>query len=87
MSGAFPTLLNKRAKILAGLNRTDMMFLGGGYLLLSIFKVSGITGLILNALVLLVVKLVSRKLPRGFVKELMAPQKLEWGYKMENSNE
>lgn len=83
MNSAFPTLLNKRAKILAGLNRTDLAFLGGGYLLLSFFKVSGITGLIFNAIVLLIVKLVTNKLPRGFFREINAPEELKWSYTWE----
>jgi len=86
MSSAFPTLLNKKAKILAGMNRMDLMFLGGGYLLLSWLRVSGILSLILNALLLLVVKLVTRKLPKGFVRELFASRKFLWGYKIGELN-
>ena len=87
MDSSFPTLLKKRAKILGGFNRGDLFVLGGGYLLLSIFRISGIKGLILNALVLISFKYLSRKIPAGFFKGLRSPKIIKWGYIMEEIDE
>ena len=85
-NSAFPTLLNRKAKIFAGLNRSDLMVVGGCYLVLSWLRVSGITALVINALVLFSFKIITRKLPKGFFREINASKALKWSYKLGRTN-
>ena len=83
-NSSFPTLLNRKAKIIAGMNRIDLMVMGGGYLILSWLKVSGIPGLIIIVSILFIFKLATKHLPKGFMKEINAPKKIKWSYKLED---
>ncbi len=83
---SFPTLLNRRAKVLAGLNRTELSIMGAVYLLLSWLHVAGVVALLLDVVVLLIYKWSQRKLPRRFMQELGASKIFSWWNKLEDLN-
>ncbi len=78
----FPTLLNSKATILGAFTRFDLVILGGSYLILSWMKVSGFISLLINALVYMMLKLMERKLPKGFFKGLRSRKVLKWNYEL-----
>lgn len=75
---SYPALLNKRAKVLLNLNRTDLVFSSGVLLLFSFLGVSGVNGLLLNIALLVVFKVVSLKLPKSFFELSKSPTFFEW---------
>ncbi|OFZ38162.1 MAG: hypothetical protein A2504_17045 [Bdellovibrionales bacterium RIFOXYD12_FULL_39_22] len=83
---SFPMLLNRKAKVLAGLNRTELSIMGVVYLLLSWIHVAGVVALLLDVAVLLIYKWMQRKLPRRFLQELGAPRILSWWNKLGGLN-
>lgn len=83
MNSSFPTLLHKRAKILGGLTRIDLCLLGLNYLLLSFINASGIVALLSNVILLLVIKLIQRHIPKGLLKFINAPREYPWAYSLE----
>ena len=87
MNSSFPTLLNKRAKLFASMNRSDLMVTGAGYLVLSWTRISGITGLIIIGCSLFIFKLATRYFPKGFLKEINCEKVLKWCYKLEAVHE
>ncbi|MEX0799356.1 MAG: hypothetical protein WD025_07920 [Bacteriovoracaceae bacterium] len=86
-NSTFPALLNRRAKMLGNLNRSDLIFVGGTFLVSSYLKISGITGLLLNLSLLAIFKILSSKLPKGFVEQVMAPKELAWKKKFGGDDE
>lgn len=72
---------------MGSLTRFDLVILGGCYLILSWMKVSGLLSLGINAFVFLILKLVDRNLPSGFIKGLRSARVLKWNYQMGKSYE
>jgi len=83
----FPTLLKSRATIIGNFTRFDFVILGGSYLILSWFKVSGILSLAINASLYFILKLIENKLPKGFFLGLRGKRMLLWSYKLGRLNE
>jgi len=79
-SKEFPTLLNRQAKILFNLTRTDLGLMGGSFLTLSWLGVTGLSCLVVNLLILVAFKIYMQNTPRGFLKELVTKDELEWQY-------
>ncbi|PIP93489.1 MAG: hypothetical protein COW00_14615 [Bdellovibrio sp. CG12_big_fil_rev_8_21_14_0_65_39_13] len=78
----FPTLLKSRATLLGNFTRLDLLILGGSYLTLSFFKVSGILSLGINAVLYMSLKLIERHLPKGYFKGLLCTRYLPWSYQL-----
>ncbi|HLE12832.1 MAG: hypothetical protein A2504_00355 [Bdellovibrionales bacterium RIFOXYD12_FULL_39_22] len=85
-NSAFPTLLNRRARLFAGMRRSDLMVIGVGYIVLSWLHVAGISGLVINAILLFLFKIANSYLPRGFFLQIFSPKVLNWSYRMEVAN-
>lgn len=85
--GRFPTMLNKKATMLGSLTRYDLVVLGTSYLMLSWMKVSGLYSLATNALLLLVLKFIQRRLRPGFFSHLGDEKQLEWSYQLGGKHE
>lgn len=83
----YPTLLNKKATMLGSLTRTDLLIVGVFYLLLSWMKVSGLYALVIIAIVVLLLKVVKKKIPKGFLIHLNDEEKLPWSFKLRGENE
>ncbi|MCK5074337.1 MAG: hypothetical protein KAQ98_12985 [Bacteriovoracaceae bacterium] len=81
-NSAFPTLLNKRAKIFASLNRADMAVMGIGFLFMSWIGVGGISAILIGIGLLAISKLVQSKLPKGYFRHLIPVRILKWSYKL-----
>ncbi len=62
----YPTLLNKKATMLGSLTRYDLIAVGVCYLFLSWMKVTGIYSLIINALLVLALKIIKQRFQAGF---------------------
>tara|TARA_B110000908_G_C9974960_1_gene322897 strand:+ start:274 stop:552 length:279 start_codon:yes stop_codon:yes gene_type:complete len=69
---SYPTLLNKRATMLGSLTRYDLSVIGVSYLVLSAMKVSGMYSLMINAFLLLILKVIKQRFQVGFFKHLGA---------------
>lgn len=65
-TNCYPNLLNNKAKMLGNLTRYDLAIVGMTYLILSWMKVSGPYSLAINAIVLLLTKVIRTKFQRGF---------------------
>lgn len=74
----YPTLLNKRARIFADFNRSDLVVLGISFLVSSQFNMGGILSLILMMTTLFLFKSLTARLPRKFFKLLMTSKSLPW---------
>lgn len=83
----FPTLLTKKATMLASLTRFDLGVLGSSYLILSWMKVSGIYSVIVNAVLLLLLKVCQKRFMSGFFRFLNEERCLKWAYKLEGHDE
>jgi len=79
-SKEFPTLLNRQAKILFNLTRADLGLMGGSFLTLSWLGVTGLYSLIVNLILLVSFKIYMQNTPKGFLKELVTTDELEWQY-------
>ena len=77
-STAYPTLLNRRARIFASLNRVDLIVLGVTYLSLSKLGFSGIEILVISLLYLVVNKLLMSRLERNLIKGVTRVRVLDW---------
>jgi hypothetical protein len=86
-NSSYPALLNKRARILASLNRTDLIVVGTNYLILSQLKISAITILIISGILLVVTKILTRKLEKGFVENIFSRRIINWHQKIGGVNE
>jgi len=84
---SYPALLNKRARILASLNRTDLIVLGCNYLIMSNLKISGWKIICISLGLLVVTKLVTGRLEKGFFENLLSKRIIEWNYKIGGLNE
>lgn len=69
-SVTYPNLLERKARVFATLNRNDLMFVGGMFMLFSLFKLNGIITLSFIAVSLWSFKFISSKLPKGFIQEV-----------------
>ncbi len=80
---SYPALLNKRARILASLNRTDLLVLGCNYLIMSNLKISGWKIICISLVVLIITKFITSRLEKGFFETLFTKRIINWNYKME----
>jgi hypothetical protein len=83
----YPALLNRRARIFASLNRVELMTLAITYLFLSAIKVGGIKAILINLVVLVVMKVLNSKMPKGFLKNFRSKSTLDWSGKLGEINE
>lgn len=74
----YPSLLDKRARIFASLNRSELIVLAFTYLILSYLGLGGIKALLLNVVVLVLVKLINTKLERGFFELINSKTLYDW---------
>lgn len=74
----YPTLLNKRARIFASLNRVDLITLGITYLVVSKLDYSGIEILLVSLFFLIINKYLMSRLERGFLKGLSRTKVIDW---------
>ena len=83
----FPTLLNKRARIFANLNRIELAVMAIIYLGFSAIKVSGLLTLTVNVLILILMKFVSSRTQRGFFRGLRSSNEFQWHGKLKRTYE
>ena len=74
----YPALLNRRARIFASLNRSDLVVLGLSYLVLTKLGLSGVMILLVSIIILLTHKLLMNRLRRGFFKGLSRTRVIDW---------
>ncbi len=74
----YPTLLNKRARIFASLNRVDLIILGITYLVFSNLNYSGIEILLISLFFLIINKYFMSRLERRFLKGLSRTKVIDW---------
>ncbi|MBT4789944.1 MAG: hypothetical protein HON90_00105 [Halobacteriovoraceae bacterium] len=74
----YPTLLNRRARIFANLNRVELVFLASTYLFLSFIGIGGMKALLINIVQLLLFKLVSAKVGKSFFRFLRSTRLYYW---------
>ena len=74
----YPTLLNKRARIFASLNRVDLIILGITYLVSSKLDYSGIEILLISLFFLIINKYLMSRLERSFLKGLSRTKVIDW---------
>lgn len=74
----YPTLLNKRARIFASLNRVDLITLGITYLVVSKLDYSGIEILLISLFFLIINKYLMSRLERSFLKGLSRTKVIDW---------
>lgn len=74
----FPHLLANKATLFASFTRYDLITVGGCYLVLSWLKVSGLTALFINILVLLSLRLSKKWIQVGFFKSLFKKRQYCW---------
>jgi hypothetical protein len=86
-NSSYPALLNKRARILASLNRTDLIVVGTNYLVLSQLKISAIKILIISGVLLVVTKVLTRRLEKGFLENIFSRRIIKWHQKIGGVNE
>lgn len=86
-NSSYPALLNKRARILASLNRTDLIVVGTNYLILSQLKISAIKILIISGVLLVVTKVLTRRLEKGFFENIFSKRIINWHQKIGGVNE
>jgi hypothetical protein len=84
---SYPALLNKRARILASLNRTDLIVLGCNYLIMSNLKISGWKIICISLALLVITKFVTSRLEKGFFENLITKRIIKWNYKIGGLNE
>jgi len=86
-NSTYPTLLNKRARILANLNRAELALLASVYLILSYLGVGGIPALLINIVILVFIKVISTRLSSGFMEHFTSPKQLNWSMALGGLNE
>ena len=77
-SSRYPALLNKRARIFASLNRSDLLVLGISYLALTRIGLSGVKILLLSIMILFVNKLIVSRLQKNFIKGISRTRVIDW---------
>jgi len=82
MGSRFPSMLKNEARIIGSLTRSDLMIIGVLYLTMSFILKGGIEVVLFISIFLFIFKKVSKKVNRGFLKELNEPQALSWSYKI-----
>ena len=78
----YPALLNRRARIFASLNRAELTTLAIIYMILSSLKVGGVTSILVNLCVLVLMKILKARTPRGFFAKLRSPSSFKWRGKL-----
>ena len=74
----FPTLLNRRAWIVANINRAELVVMAMAYLILSRVGIVGVSLLISELCLLVILKAVAMKTKMGFFINLRSPKSLNW---------
>ena len=77
-NSSYPALLNKRARIFASLNRSDLVVLGLSYLILTKVGLSGIKILLFSIVILFINKLIVGKLQKSFFKGMSRTRVIDW---------
>lgn len=77
-SSSYPALLNKRARIFASLNRSDLLVLGISYLVLTRIGLSGVKILLLSIVILFINKLIVSRLQKNFIKGISRTRVIDW---------
>lgn len=77
-SSNYPALLNKRARIFASLNRSDLIVLGISYLALTRIGLSGIKILLFSIVILFINKLIVSRLQKNFIKGISRTRVIDW---------
>ncbi len=77
-SSSYPALLNKRARIFASLNRSDLLVLGFSYLALTRLGLSGLKILLFSIIILFINKLILSNLQRNFFKGISRTRVIDW---------
>jgi hypothetical protein len=72
----YPTLLRKKATLMGNFTRFHLTLVGIIYLILSWMKVSGLYALVINAVALLIIMTLERRLPKGFFLHLLEERRL-----------
>jgi len=75
----YPTLLNRKATMLGSLTRYDLLAVGLCYLFLSWVKVTGIYSLIINALLVLALKMIKQRFQTGYFIHLNGERVIKSG--------
>jgi hypothetical protein len=83
-NSVYPTLLNRRARIFASLNRQDLIILGANYLILSKLGASSLLTLVISAGLLVVSKFIQGRVELGFFKNLFSNRIISWGGSLKN---
>jgi hypothetical protein len=83
----FPSFLSSKAKIYLNFTRVDFLILGVGYLILSKLSSNTLVSFGINAIILILFKFFTSKMPRGFLRFLRESKNIEWAYQMEERNE
>ena len=86
MNSSFPTMLKNKATFLGSLTRFDLIILGCVFMILSIIEVSSLVALLINVTVLILIKFLQKKLPKGFFRLVKDDTHLPWAYKLEDIN-
>ena len=79
----FPTLLSKKATMMLGLTRYDLMVFGISLMMSSWIGVKGLTAWITNIVILIVFRNIRTRLPKGIFQHLFDSKRLEWSYKIQ----
>ena len=78
----YPSLLNKKARIFASLNRMELIILASTYLFLSYLKIGGILALIINIFILTTIKFLKSRFERGFIELIFSKTLYLWQGKL-----
>ncbi len=81
-TNSYPTLLNKKATMLASLTRIDLTVVGGCYLVLSRLKISGLYSLVIILLILSLMRFIRKYIKVGYLKHIADSRRLCWGFKL-----
>lgn len=77
-SSSYPALLNKRARIFASLNRSDLLVLGISYLALTRIGLSGVKILLSSIVILFINKVIVSRLQKNFIKGISRTRVIDW---------
>ena len=78
----YPSLLHKKARIFASLNRKELIILACTYLFLSYLKIGGVLALIINIFILTIIKIFKSRFERGFLELIFSKTLYQWSGKL-----
>lgn len=73
---SFPGLLNERSRVLANLNRIELLILGGVYTAFSLLKINGIATIVALSVLIILLKFMERKTQKGFLEQIRGESSL-----------